>query len=278
MGSGASVESPLEQMSAVAVGDFIAGIGPAYGVYKSMIIENAISGAMVVDIHSTIGISQGLSDLGVTNKMHCSVINSHFTKAYGEQLPTDNPGSTSPERSSKNVVNWTPPDVNVNDRVTRTPQALMSDLFTLQGLPVDPSDIDAAVEKIKKFTGRGIGNGTTLFDCFISYRVATDADLAEKLYYSLKNDGIHAFLDKKCLKSGMNWKDGFLQGLKSSRCFVALISSAALEKVRDFKQNHTYDNVLIEFETALSVRIFHFFTLFCFVIETILISTDHESN
>lgn len=44
-------------------------------------------------------------------------------------------------------------------------------------------------------------------------------------------------------------------GLKRSRYFVALISRSGLAKVRDELQDHTYDNVLLEYETALKVRV-----------------------
>ena len=42
-------------------------------------------------------------------------------------------------------------------------------------------------------------------------------------------------------------------GLKNSKCFVALISRKALDKVRDKQADHTWDNVLLEYETALNV-------------------------
>lgn len=45
---------------------------------------------------------------------------------------------------------------------------------------------------------------------------------AEKLYLYLKTAGVHAFLDRKCLKNGEKWKDGFLNGACSTmpRCAV----------------------------------------------------------
>lgn len=69
----------------------------------------------------------------------------------------------------------------------------------------------------------------------------------------LKALNIHAFLDKKCLKDGEGWKVGFSKGLKNSRVFLALISSKALFRVRDPHADHTYDNVLLEYETALKI-------------------------
>ena len=66
--------------------------------------------------------------------------------------------------------------------------------------------------------------------------------------------GQFPFLDKFKLKDGMPWKDGFLQGLKGSKCFISLISRKALESCRDKSRNHTWDNVLLEIETALRYK------------------------
>jgi hypothetical protein len=49
-----------------------------------------------------------------------------------------------------------------------------------------------------------------------------------------------------------------LLGLKNSKCFVALISRKALDRVRDKGSDHTYDNVLLEYETALNVSPWRF--------------------
>ena len=85
-------------------------------------------------------------------------------------------------------------------------------------------------------------------------QVAADADLAEKVYLYLQTMGIHAFLDKKCLKDGQPWKEGFLAGLSSSRKFLCLISSSALANVRNFALDHAYDIVLLEYETGQLIR------------------------
>eukprot|EP01033_Poteriospumella_lacustris_P014737 gene14737-10542_t len=129
----------------------------------------------------------------------------------------------------------------------------MSKLFEIQGIAVDPTDLDPAVEKIANAVGTGFGDGFHKYDCFINYRVASDSDLAEKLFLYLKTKNIHAFLDKKCLKNGEKWKDGFLTGLRNSKCFVALISRKALDRVRDENDSHVWDNVLLEYETALQI-------------------------
>ena len=51
----------------------------------------------------------------------------------------------------------------------------------------------------------------------------------------------------------MPWRDGFLKGLTNSRKFVAIISSAGLKAVRNPYINHTNDNVLLEYQTALQI-------------------------
>ena len=48
-----------------------------------------------------------------------------------------------------------------------------------------------------------------------------------------------------CLKNGMDWK--------RSRKFVALISVAGLGQIKNPAADHTKDNVLLEYETALKV-------------------------
>jgi hypothetical protein len=92
-------------------------------------------------------------------------------------------------------------------------------------------------------------------DIFINYRVATDADLAEKFALSLngetKTDGtrISVFLDKRCLNVGEDWEVGFLNGIAYAKLIVLLISAGAIERIKqaDSKQ----DNVLLEYEQAL---------------------------
>ncbi len=76
----------------------------------------------------------------------------------------------------------------------------MSYIHIILYLRLDPADIETTVQKIKGVVGTGYGDGETRYDCFINYRVASDADIAEKLYLYLKTANVHAFLDRKCLK------------------------------------------------------------------------------
>ena len=131
----------------------------------------------------------------------------------------------------------------------------MNELFEIKGIPLDPDNVAAAVDKFAAAIIASVGEdsgcyGKTLFDAFISYRVAADKDIAEKVYDKLSMKGLFPFLDKYKLLDGQPWKAGFLQGLKGSRCFISLISRNALESCRDHTRNHEHDNVLLEIETA----------------------------
>ncbi len=96
--------------------------------------------------------------------------------------------------------------------VTMSPREILRAMFKLQGIFVDPSCLGDIIAKIVAAVGSGYGNGVDKYDCFISYRVATDQPLAQELYFRLKVLGIFAFWDKECLKNGESWKDGFLNG------------------------------------------------------------------
>jgi len=85
-------------------------------------------------------------------------------------------------------------------------------------------------------------------------RVFSEANVAEKLYDKLRLKGCKPFWDKESLKSGENWKVGFLRGLKNSRTFLAVISSQGLERCRDASRDHTNDNVLLEYQMALAIN------------------------
>ena len=54
------------------------------------------------------------------------------------------------------------------------------------------------------------------YDYFINYRVKSELDVVEKSYYFLTSKGYKVYWDKKCLKSGQDWKEGFINGIKKS--------------------------------------------------------------
>jgi TIR domain/SAM domain (Sterile alpha motif) len=255
MGAAASVVD-LDQISAEDVAKYVKALGNAYAEYEKILVDNGISGRFLASLADEKDVKASLNDIGITKAIHQNILCTHLMKIIkaspGMVASASAPAIVTTSNAQENLK-WEPPNITVNDRVTRTPRDVMTSLFEIQGIKLDPSDMDPAVAKIKAVVGSGFGDGKTRYDVFINYRVAADADVAEKLYLSLKAEGVHAFLDKKCLKDGEKWKEGFLTGLRGSKYFLALISSAALARVRDSAQDHTWDNVLLEYETALKV-------------------------
>lgn len=100
-----------------------------------------------------------------------------------------------------------------------------------------------------------------MFHIFISYRVASDALLAERLCDKLQQQDIcqekkirvKCFLDKQNLVSGENWEQGFLNGLASSCLFLPVMSAAGLAPIGSLTPDKQ-DNVLLEYERALAMR------------------------
>ncbi|KAJ1551785.1 hypothetical protein HK096_009368 [Nowakowskiella sp. JEL0078] len=89
------------------------------------------------------------------------------------------------------------------------------------------------------------------YDIFISYRVKSEAQLANELFLYLqlgKHKG-RVFLDQHLLQDGEDWRKGFLDGLKQSKIVVMLVSAAAIEGMK--RSNIWLDNLLLEWETGL---------------------------
>ncbi|KAI9203355.1 uncharacterized protein BJ171DRAFT_150416 [Polychytrium aggregatum] len=109
-------------------------------------------------------------------------------------------------------------------------------------------------------------SGYTAHDFFISYRVSSEHNLAEKLALYLQSSEFtdrlkaytkggapklpHVYLDVNCLVYGKAWEQGFLSGLVNSKIAILLISDQALERVRTADKP---DNLLLEWEFAVDL-------------------------
>jgi hypothetical protein len=118
------------------------------------------------------------------------------------------------------------------------------------------------------FTGQKVvrmAGDAAEWDVFISYRVASDAKIAEALHSERTKLGLRVFYDKVCLRTGQEWRDGFFDGLVKSRLFLPIISRGAIKTV-DASNNNVWgnwealtassgcDNVLLEHRAALECR------------------------
>ena len=99
------------------------------------------------------------------------------------------------------------------------------------------------------------------YDVFLSYRVASDSQHVEKLYELLTAQGFKVYWDKLCLKPGVDWEQGFCEGLVSSRAFVPLLSRDAINHPDIAWQNFSKltadsrcDNVFLEHRLAVELQ------------------------
>ncbi|KAJ3109319.1 NAD(+) hydrolase sarm1 [Phlyctochytrium planicorne] len=90
------------------------------------------------------------------------------------------------------------------------------------------------------------------YDFFISYRVSSDSLLARELSLHLVGRGFKVFLDQEKLKDGEDWRKGFVRGLKRSKVVLMLVSKGCVQRM--VHSNHTVDNVLLEWETAMCAQ------------------------
>ncbi|KAJ3405990.1 hypothetical protein HDV05_006238 [Chytridiales sp. JEL 0842] len=141
--------------------------------------------------------------------------------------------------------------------ISQSPRDILSQIFQIQGVALDPDDMEYGVDKIvsvSKTRPKTARSSAKEYDYFISYRVDADKQTAEKLYLYLKAQGLNPFLDKKCLKNGEPWKQGFISGLMKSKKVIALISNKSLAPCKARSRDHSRDNVLLELEIALQIK------------------------
>jgi len=91
-------------------------------------------------------------------------------------------------------------------------------------------------------------------DVFISYRVASDAELARELHARLTEAGLRVWLDTVCLVDGRRWLDGFCEGMARSRAFVPLVSVGGMCSWAGLSAESPCDTVLLEHRLALELR------------------------
>ena len=99
------------------------------------------------------------------------------------------------------------------------------------------------------------------YDVFLSYRVASDAQHVEVLYNLLTAQGFKVYWDKLCLLPGVDWEQGFCEGLMSSRAFVPLLSRDSINHPDKAWQNFSkltadskIDNVFLEHRLAVELQ------------------------
>jgi hypothetical protein len=98
---------------------------------------------------------------------------------------------------------------------------------------------------------------------FISYRGASDRDLARRLYDSLSaltieetGQKLRVYLDATRLEDGKRWDSGFMEGLSRSWVFVPIVSVGSVQPMMSLglsEGEDWCDNVLLEWTAALEL-------------------------
>jgi hypothetical protein len=165
------------------------------------------------------------------------------------------------------IAEWS--DVTKASLLASVPDVLARNLLG-QLLHKDPTKRPSLARALQHpfFTGqkstRLLGD-VAEWDVFISYRVASDAKIAEALHTELTSLGLRVYWDKVCLLPGQEWRDGFFDGLVKSRLFLPIISRGAIKTVDSSNQpvwgnwetltpSSGCDNVLLEHRAALECR------------------------
>ena len=256
MGAAASIVA----VTAEDVGQHVYNIGVKYQPYREVIVENGIDGHFLASVNEA-GLRDVLKGLEITNTVHVMRLVTELSRlgSTANAANNNNAGSSTPTAAAGSADFE---NLAFRDHLVTVPRDLMSQLFKIQGTPCDPTDLAPTVAALARIIKQCISDSEAAgippkeYDCFLSYRVKADHHTAELLYAKLRDTdvGIKPFLDKQCLRTGEDWKMGFLRGLKSSSVFVALVSSDALAPVRDFEKDHTFDNVLLEYQMALEIN------------------------
>ena len=95
------------------------------------------------------------------------------------------------------------------------------------------------------------------YDVFLSYRVNSDSHHCKLMYEMLTEKGLRVWWDKKCLQSGVDWEEGFCEGLIKSRAFVPLWSRGGLQNFQSLAESSRCDNVLLEYRLAEELNSFN---------------------
>ena len=114
------------------------------------------------------------------------------------------------------------------------------------------------------FTGKSVTRlvgEQACWDAFLSYRVDTDLDIAQRIYDNLTASGRKVWWDKERLIPGDNWETCFCSGLVDSAAFICIISRGGIKNpgnrlmnFENLESDSRCDNVLLEWRLALELK------------------------
>mmetsp|Transcript_23305 Transcript_23305/g.39489 ORF Transcript_23305/g.39489 Transcript_23305/m.39489 type:complete len:220 (+) Transcript_23305:92-751(+) len=218
MGGGSSKPAAVDlaHMSAKDFGEAVGKLGKNFIPYKKMIIDNGLSGTTIVTL-SVEEFDTSLTEIGITSSLHKKAIIAEAKRleTAGQQDKQEQEAKQKKQTAAKSKMTLKlPKDFEVSDCVLNPPRDTFDALFKIQGVSYNAKEENQQInlEQIASLITASGCDGVNEYDCFISYRVSTDLDVAETIYNFLKEKNIQPFWDKKCLTPGLPWKQGFMQG------------------------------------------------------------------
>jgi hypothetical protein len=207
-------------------------LGKKFIPYKISIVENGLSGATLASL-SAEEVESSLTEIGVISSLHKKAIITEIKRLQTLQKKEiiETQIQKTSKKSKSTVLSKLPKGFEVNDCVTVPPRDTFDELFKIQGMSYnvakEMTECETNLQQIAELISASGCDGVNEYDCFISYRVASDVDVAEALYNYLKSKNIQPFWDKKCLTPGLPWKQGFMQG-KVMRCLHNYVLCACM--------------------------------------------------
>ncbi len=141
-------------------------------------------------------------------------------------LHATNSDNAADEAQLQLAAEWAPGDKAAKLRLVEPPRARHLLSLLLSRSPAQRPTAERVAQH-PYITGRQavrVSGESPHYDVFISYRVASDAAVAQELYDLLCAKGCRVWWDRRCLALGRDWREGFCGGLATSRAFVALLS------------------------------------------------------
>lgn len=143
---------------------------PVYEPYEDIILSNAIDGAALLAMPNEESVRQALIDVGISNSMHRSVLTAKILESIAASIESVGGFVENPEPAPESSPG---PQLEVLDKITQSPRRILQQLFSIQGIDVDPENVKNVTGKIcqevRSSVAAGWANGVDRFDCFISY-------------------------------------------------------------------------------------------------------------
>lgn len=249
MGAGASI---TEASSAEEIAGKVVELGGAFESYASVIRDNGVNGELLKSYTAEHKADELMNDLDVTNKLHRKKLVLEVEKVFEgpkDEGLGDGGGVDITQDDKKKEV--------AGSGTEESASSLLAELLEIAA-KIEPKSFSESVQVDQ------------VNHIFISYRQATETQVATRLYngtkaivadrdFAVAGKKPKIFFDRKSLGDGEKWEEGFVHGILNSLILLPLISwegegnSGSVGQLMNLGllENDHVDNVLLEWDLAL---------------------------